>query len=234
MGSSLWRGRLGLGLHCGLAVSATIEVFGRDTRTMKTCSALYQVTFNEFNEESQKLNPYSAPRAYPQTSVAVEDGPRGFKVGKSILVWSTVCSISAAPSFVIGTSVVGVPNLPWMVLGILIFICIYVTADWLSCHWMFRRRVAVRMSLFITYIIRITASIIFPIALYADIFCGTLSASVLTELGYDPIRSIGMPGPIVLVWTLMQGILLNVVLASIWVVLLGICWAVTKEPRIAE
>jgi hypothetical protein len=36
----LWLGRLGHGLHSGLAVSATIEIYGRDARTT------FQADFN--------------------------------------------------------------------------------------------------------------------------------------------------------------------------------------------
>ena len=86
-----------------------------------------------------------------------------------------------------------------MAFGMLIFIAGYVATDRYTFYWQFRRRLAVRLSLFITYLIRIVASVIFPIALYADIVCAMISSLVVSALGYAPGRSQDMPGPVVLI-----------------------------------
>ena len=185
-------------------------------------------------EQEEADNPYaSSAHSGPSYSTAPGED-REFSLGKSILVWFSVCTISAAPSFFLALGLVGVQNTSWMVIGILLFVVGYVVADRVSYRWTFRRRVAVKLSLRITYIIRIGASVIFPVALYVDMFCGIFSASFITALGFDPNRSSSMPGPIVLLWTLFQGVVLNAVLAFIWTILLGICWAVTNEPSQIE
>ena len=122
-----------------------------------------------------------------------------------------------------------------MVLGVLIFIAGYVAADRYTFDWLFRRRVAVKLSLFITYIIRIVASTVFPVAFVADMVCGMISSQVVTIFGHTPGRpGSDLPGPVVLLWTLSQGIVMNGLLSIIWVILLGFCWFVTKEPSSAE
>ncbi len=189
---------------------------------------------SEPSDSSELENPYESTTTLRPANVSEAAKDRVFKFGKAVFVWSAVCSISAAPSFVIGLGEVGDQNWPWMALGVLIFIAGYVAADRYTYYWQFRRRVAVRLSLFITYFIRIGASVVFPIALYADIVCAMISSLVVSAIGHEPGRSQDMPGPVVLVWTLSQGIVMNGVLSMIWVVLLGICWIATKEPLDAE
>lgn len=185
-------------------------------------------------DQEEEEDPYAtSPVRNPGRFVApVEDIE--FPLGKSILVWSSICSISAAPSFFLAVGLVGVQNILWMLIGVLLFVAGYVAADAMTFRWPYRRRVAVKLSLRITFIIRISASVIFPVALYADMFCGIISASFITALGFEPERSLNMPGPVVLIWTLLQGTILNAVLAFIWMILLGICWVVTKEPARIE
>ena len=189
---------------------------------------------NHAADQEEAENPYatsavSSPRRF---RAPMED--REFSLGKSLLIWSSICSISAAPSFFLALGLVGVQNTPWLVIGVLLFIAAYVAADAMTFRWQYRKRVAVKLSLRITYIIRISASVIFPVALYADMFCGIFSATFITALGFEPERSSNMPGPVVLIWTLIQGTILNAVLAFIWMILLGICWVVTNEPASIE
>ena len=179
-------------------------------------------------DSTEPSNPYASTTMlpHPQSAVLVED--RKFKFARSVIVWTAVCSISAAPSFLIGLGFADL-NWPWMVLGVLIFIAGYVAADRLSFDWVFRRRAAVRLSLVVTFVIRVVASVVFPVALFVDMFCGMASSQVIIALGHEPKGSGGLPGPIVLIWTLSQGVVMNALLSIIWVLLLCICWFVTKE-----
>jgi len=183
---------------------------------------------------AESANPYAPTSLLRPSDVEESADVRVFNLGKSVFVWTAVCSISAAPSFILGLSFAG-NGWPWMVLGVLIFIAGYVAADRTTFDWLFRRRVAVRLSLRITYIIRIVTSIIFPVAFVVDMLCGMVSSQIFTIFGQTP----GVPGgvlhgPVVLIWTLSQGIVMNGLLSIIWVILLGICWFVTKEPSSAE
>jgi hypothetical protein len=179
-------------------------------------------------------NPYASSYISDTGLDAERLKAREFSLGKSALVWSTICSISAAPSFFLALGTVGVENVLWMVIGVSFFIVGYVAADGITFQWPFRRRVAVRLSLRITYTIRVAASVLFPVALFVDMFCGILSASFITALGFEPMRNPNMPGPIVLLWTLLQGVVLNAVLGVIWTILLGICWMVTNESAAGQ
>ena len=185
-------------------------------------------------DQEETENPYATSTVSNPTQFKAPWEDREFSLGKSLLVWSSICSISAAPSFFLALGLVGAQNIPWMLIGVLLFILGYVAADRMTFGWAYRRRVAVKLSLRLTYIIRISASVIFPVALYADMFCGIFSATFITALGFEPERSSNMPGPVVLIWTLLQGTILNAVLAFIWMILLGICWVVTNEPARIE
>jgi len=183
---------------------------------------------------AESANPYAPTSLLRPSDVEESADVRVFNLGKSVFVWTAVCSISAAPSFILGLSFAG-NGWPWMVLGVLIFIAVYVAADRTTFDWLFRRRVAVKLSLRITYIIRIVTSIVFPVAFVVDMLCGMVSSQIFTIFGQTP----GVPGgvlhgPVVLIWTLSQGIVMNGLLSIIWVILLGICWFVTKEPSSAE
>ncbi|MCY2985502.1 MAG: hypothetical protein NTY15_17890 [Planctomycetota bacterium] len=185
-------------------------------------------------DQEETENPYATSAVSRPVPFLAPWEDREFSLGKSMLVWSSICSISAAPSFFLAVGLVGFPNIPWMVIGVLLFVGGYVAVDRMTFEWAYRRRVAVKLSLRLTYIIRISASVIFPVALYADMFCGIFSATFITALGYEPERSSNMPGPVVLIWTLLQGTILNAVLAFIWLILLGICWVLTNEPASIE
>ena len=190
---------------------------------------------SENQVSAESANPYAPTSMLRPSNIEESADVRVFNFGRSVFVWTAVCSISAAPSFILGLSFVGNWNWPWMVLGVLIFIAVYVAADRYTFDWLFRRRVAVKLSLFITYIIRIGASIVFPVAFVADMLCGVLSSQVVAIFGHTPGRpGSDLPGPVVLLWTLSQGIVMNGLLSIIWVILLGICWFVTKEPISAE
>ena len=138
---------------------------------------------SEPSDSSELENPYSSTSTLRPANVSKAAKDRVYKLGKAVFVWSAVCSISAAPSFVIGLGTVGNQNWPWMAFGVLIFIAGYVATDRYTFNWQFRRRVAVRLSLFITYLIRIVASVVFPIALYADIVCSLSDSSRRTRTG---------------------------------------------------
>ena len=185
-------------------------------------------------DQEDAENPYATSTVSNPALFTAPREDREFLLGKSILIWSSICSISAAPSFFLAVGLVGPLNIPWMVIGVLLFIVGYVAVDRMTFGWPYRRRVAVKLSLRLTYVIRISASVIFPVALYADMFCGIFSAMFITALGFEPERSANMPGLVVLIWTLLQGTILNAVLAFIWMILLGICWVLTNEPASIE
>jgi hypothetical protein len=167
------------------------------------------------------LNPYDAAVIAP--SPRSDDGQkeRAFVWWKSTLVWLIVCWISAAPSFFIAIGVVNVEQWPAMVAGVMTFVAGYIVADNLTYHWAFRQRKPVRYALITTYVIRIVISVIFPIAMFVDMFCGMVSSMVLYPIGLDAPKYDLSLGAVYL-WTIAQGVVLNVVLGIAWTVLFAI------------
>ncbi len=85
-------------------------------------------------------NPYTpSPLMAPEDSYVGVDETTPWIVGRSILTWTIVCSLSAAPSFVFAIGEIAKNQAVAMVLGIIIFIAIYSTADLVTRYSPFRR-----------------------------------------------------------------------------------------------
>jgi hypothetical protein len=167
------------------------------------------------------LNPYQAAEIAPSTRSDDGKEERAFVWWKSTLVWLIVCWISAAPSFFIAIGVVNVEQWPAMVAGVMTFVVGYIVADNRTYHWAFRQRKPVRYALITTYVIRIVISVIFPIAMFVDMFCGMISSMVLYPIGLDAPKHDLSLGAVYL-WTIAQGVVLNVVLGIVWIVLFAL------------
>jgi hypothetical protein len=167
------------------------------------------------------LNPYEASEIAPITRNFDGQGERTFVWWKSTLVWLIVCWISAAPSFFIAIGVINVEQWPAMIAGVMTFVAGYIVADNRTFHWAFRQRKPVRYALITTYAIRILISVIFPIAIFVDMFCGMVSSMVLYPIGLDAPKHDLSLGAVYL-WTMAQGVVLNVVLGVVWVVLFAL------------
>lgn len=167
------------------------------------------------------LNPYEAAVIAP--SPPSDDGKeaRAFVWWKSTLVWLIVCWISAAPSFFIAIGVINVERWPAMIAGVMTFVAGYIVADNRTFHWAFRQRKPVRYALITTYVIRILISVIFPIAMFVDMFCGMVSSMVLYPIGLDAPKHDLSLGAVYL-WTIAQGVVLNLVLGGVWAVLFAL------------
>ena len=72
-----------------------------------------------------------------------------------------------------------------MLAGIATFIGIYIILDYQTAETRIRQIRTVRRTLWITYVTRVTISIIFPIAFYLDIACGMLVVGLMESLGVN-------------------------------------------------
>jgi len=168
-------------------------------------------------------NPYS-----PAREVKNEDTPNPIasstvpgvvfpSLPRTIMRWTIVCCIAAAPSFFIGFSVTE-GRAAGMIAAILTFIGLYVAADLISRHWPIRSVIAVRRTLVFVYVSRIVVSCIFPVAIYLDMATG-LAMTSLTGAPMDQFRNAENTDvrELALFWltyrmTFVQAILMNIVL----------------------
>jgi len=139
-------------------------------------------------------------------------------LAKLILRWTLVCSIAAGPSFVVGYDVSN-QQIAAMSLGVILFIVIYVTVDMYTRRWPWRQSVIVRRILIFCYATRIAVSVFYPIGMAVDLFAGIVSVSIVGEpimpIMNEPRSDDSMTFATTLALTIVQGFVLNLVLA-VW------------------
>lgn len=132
-----------------------------------------------------------------------------------------------------------------MIAGIAVFITLYVFIERTQrvqriLSWRFARHTA-----WIGYGTRITASIIFPIGMFVDIFCGVFSVgfsrwvfggNLMMGPGHVPPNFSGNHALVFsefMLTTVVQGVLLNVVLFGYMIFVFGIChlFGLIKKPH---
>lgn len=142
--------------------------------------------------------------------------------------WSLICGISAIPRWVIAagntTAVIG-----GMATGVLLFIVGYTFLDvWTRRHPL-RQRTDVKTTLAITYGTRIAISLLFPIGFFADMFCGVVALSITGFFFQTADLDIAqLEFTSTLLTTLIQGCLLNGVLAGYGLLVYAVCRAVME------
>lgn len=127
-----------------------------------------------------------------------------------------ICSACGAPSFVLGSMAYEeTANLLAMAAGIATWAAGYAWITGTQWFARFRRRGFVNRTLKIGYGTRIAISIIFPVGMYLDVFCGCLSMIIIM----GDLTDVALPHQVYLI-TLTQGTILNIVLmlymACVW------------------
>ncbi len=201
------------------------------------------MTINSAQEESNRLmddsrldqrpaeNPYASTSNFEPggiSSSVVEVSPAG--LAKTLSVWSVVCALSAAPSFIIAVQSMAKDQVMAMVFGVVVFIMIYSAADLFTRERPFRKDSRMRTILRSTFIVRSVMVIIFPIATTTDIFLGILSVSLVQSIARvievsNPNFDSNMSFGVTLVTTLVQGCLLSVLLFFLGLFIGGIIFA---------
>lgn len=170
-----------------------------------------------------EINPYQAsiysePAVTPRPPRAEQE----FSLIRSVATWTLVCGISAAPSFVIALGIIPKGTWPAMLLGIGLFIALYVMLDYRTRQSPFRSSRKVRYSLYATYVLRLIASIIFPIGTFIDLMCGFCSSFVVypfqLELRPDAPSS-GVAFIAIFTWTITHAVVMHLVLFGVWVLI---------------
>ena len=183
-------------------------------------------------------NPYQAPSAYQLPAEDVEElGDLPLQPAsplRSLVRWSFVCFISAAPSFFWGM-VIADENFAMkgaaMVTGVLIFVAMYTAVD---CTRQIRKLMTdrtFRLVAKIVYGTRIGMSILFPIGLYIDMIFGLFSIAATTTVfqidhQQGPVAPLADSFWAFLATTLFQGVLLNFFLFAYALVVLAFVLAI--------
>ncbi|MDX9975465.1 MAG: hypothetical protein RBU21_20940 [FCB group bacterium] len=131
-----------------------------------------------------------------------------------LVKWSLLCSIIAIPSFIWASR-----EYDWraMVCGVGIFVVVYTIVDGTPFVWRLRQAPFVRRTFYIGYMTRVAVSAVFPVGLALDVFPGILSTSAVEALVEN---GRGFAGT--LLTTIVQGVLLNYILAIYMLIVYGI------------
>ena len=208
-------------------------------------------------EHATSVNPYAPVDVVEQDADEVHYASNGdllaelrqpLPVWRIAIRWTFVCVLSAIPSFLLGMTVTNNQQIAAMVTGIAIFCVLYTWLDWRTASSAWRHRKSVKWTLGITYGTRVLISVAVPIGGMLDFLCGIASTTLASKLTGFQFEPSGTPSNIsgfgesffpVLLTTLIQGGLMNVVLAFYGIVVFGIVLAVramsaNNEPRIEK
>ncbi len=183
---------------------------------------------------SGDLNPFAPPETKPELPDALKP-EIGTKKTRSLrwiaCRWFLVCCVSAFPSFYLGIEV-SEGQFAAMVLGVLVFAVGYTFLDCKTALSPIRQKRLVSITLRLVYATRMFISVLFPIGLFVDMLCGILSVGCAEVIfGSAAIRT--FPGA--LFTTLIQGVILNLVLALYGLLVVGVvmlCAPCLKTTRL--
>ncbi|MDG2221539.1 MAG: hypothetical protein P8L85_09175 [Rubripirellula sp.] len=177
--------------------------------------------------EPTHVNPYTPAVETPQDDSldsAAEETPL-LSLPRTAARWFTVCGISALPSFFLGFLMTE-GQVYGMLLGILTFAVGYTLIDFKTAPLPIRQKKMVRLILRIVYGTRIALTVIFPIGVSIDMFCGAFSLNLVAFVAnsFEAVGSAGseMTFGMSFVTTLVQGFTLNAVLLLYGLVVLSI------------
>ena len=184
-------------------------------------------------------NPFAPPTSSDflelQPASETESPRRHRSLPRCLLVWTVVCTVSAAPSFVWGLNTVAPSQAIAMLTGVAIFIAGYTLADFLTQHASWRQSPTTRLTLKIGYATRIAISILFPVGGTLDLICGSFSIGLSQQLfatalpgefGGGNADSLDFLGTLTI--TLIQGCVLNLVLTAYMLVVFTILFGVRR------
>ncbi len=174
-------------------------------------------------------NPFQSPAPIDEPEIALAvDGelpPITTQLVKAtILRWIVICAVSAIPSFMLGMIVTNASLLGncAMGLGILLFAIGYTAFDlYLLRRWChnspsFHRALRIGLGF------RMTASVIFPIGWFIDMYPGIAAIAI-----FNMFESLGGPAnapgpPLIIAITLVQGLFMNILLYGFVLFVFGV------------
>lgn len=188
-------------------------------------------------EYPEPKNPFAPPSSAvylePQAATASPQTRAHRSLKFCLMIWALVCTVSAAPSFIWGLNTIATDQAIAMLIGVSIFIAGYTLLDFLTQDYRWRQSPTTRLTLKFGYATRMIISVIIPVGGTLDVVCGVFSvqlsqlilpAAIAGNWEQMESDSVGFLGALVI--TLVQGCLLNLVLAAymlvVFVVIFGI------------
>ncbi len=194
--------------------------------------------------DDNAINPFAAPtnsrRIDPVGGNPITLPPP--EPNKVFVKWLLVCTIAAAPSFFLGggmgqwrlSAVLG------MVFGVLVFVVGYTALELTAAVQNQMNKPVSRRASWIAYLTRAGISIVFPVGVVVDMFCGIFAVGISAVLtgfsdrvgpSYDVEVSEIMRCFQFFVTTVAQGVLLNFLLFAYMGVVWVICNALSNDQR---
>ena len=146
-------------------------------------------------------------------------------------IWTTVCVVSAGPSFFWGWGTLARNQIAAMCVGILVFILAYSILDIATINRPWRKNRRNRITFRIGYITRMVISAIFPIGGILDMFCGIVSIRAISWMLGRTLETSSPGFWVVLSITLTQGIVLNAVLLVFMAIVQLVQMAMTGNAK---
>jgi len=192
------------------------------------------------NKEPAESKNLVNPFASPLTSATIEPlagNPNPLpppKLPNVFTKWLLICTFAAGPSFFIGGGMGGwrVPAVVGMVIGVLIFVVGYTALEFATVIQQKMSKPVSRRAAWIAYLTRVGISIVFPIGVILDMFCGIFAVGLSSgitgvDAGLYGSRNISQVSAWVeclqyMFTTVVQGILLNFVLFAY----MGVVWMI--------
>ncbi len=163
------------------------------------------------------------------------------ELSQRIVLWTVVCGVSAAPSFIWAWNA-SPPNLGFdvaaMLTGIAIVTIAYIWATGTQFVVLLQARPRAARAFRIGYLFRLFLSALFPLGMGVDLIPGVISASIVDGLSGGSIaraERLGMPVsfPATLVITLLQGLFLNLIGFAFMGIVYGLLPRRLDNPNLA-
>ena len=179
--------------------------------------------------DEQEPNPFATPSVAIESAIPEFDPDvqmRDFHFGKSLAKWMLICFVSGAPSFLIAFNLGPeyIFQAVAMASGIMTFVAVYVFIESREATRRMLMDRSLRIAVRVGYITRVAISVIFPVALIVDMFCGVFSVGITSSLlggdfgprprGYDESQGLAFTFAWFYLTTLVQGVMLNIVLGA--------------------
>ena len=143
-------------------------------------------------------------------------------LGWTAFRWFSICTLCAVPSFIVGWSI-SEGRYDAMLTGIVIFSLAYTFLDYGTARQSWRRKRMIRRTLRTMYGTRIAITILFPIGYALDLFCGAFSIQITQAIAGSEFTSsdtVMHRFDAVLLTTVIQGCIMNLVVAAYGLVIL--------------
>jgi len=190
-------------------------------------------------EPDGPVNPFAAPvtSATIQPLAGNPDPPPLPKLPNVFAKWLVVCVFAAGPSFYFGGAMGGwrVHTVVGMVIGVLFFVIGYTALEFTATVQKSMAKPVSRRAAWIAYLTRVGITVIYPVGLFVDVFCGivaVLISSGVTGIQGGPQSNFPDPPNVsalaeffqYMFTTVVQGVLLNLVLFAY----MGLAWLVCR------